>query len=383
VPRPLYLHVGSGKTGTSALQLALWSSTDALTAAGIATPLVGRGPHVREILHPLGWVPGSGFTGEIDRRSLGRLGARLRRATGVRVVLSNEDLAEAGPSPIAALIETAQAADLDVQVLVTARDWAQQLPSEWQQFLKDRLMMDYETFLARARDRDGPVGERFWRRQDVLGICERWGASLEPKRVHVIVVPPSSIDRGAIFQLFGDVVGFDPSLLTRSARDFNASFGYREAEVLRRLNVALGDRLPDFVHEYLPAIRNVLIRRVLPRGASARIPLPPHHVQWVRRTSEERVAALVDRGYHIHGDPKLLVPAPGVGRPVPDLDATEIADVALRTLADFAVARFGADRAEEGPPRSAVSERTASVPSELRRALADRIRVRRGRARSR
>jgi hypothetical protein len=132
-----------------------------------------------------------------------------------------------------------------VHVVVAARDWAQQLPSEWQQFLKERLTIDYETFLAGVRDRKGPAGRRFWRRQDVLEIARRWGDSLDPKRVHIIVVPSAAVDRDAVHRLFAEVVGFDSSSLSVPERDINASFGYTEAEVLRRLNAALGARLPD------------------------------------------------------------------------------------------------------------------------------------------
>jgi hypothetical protein len=349
VGRPLYVHVGSRKTGTSALQMALWTSAERLATAGVTSPLVGREPHVRRVLHPLGWTHPGGYVGAVDRPALGRLARRLRRAPGDRIVLTNEDLAEAGPAHVAAFMETAEAAGLDAHVIVTARDWAQQLPSEWQQELKDRSTTDYEAFLTHVRHRDVPDGARFWRRQDVLDICERWGAGLDPARVHVIVVPPTSLDRRAVFRLFAEVVGFDPAVLRTPSGRPNASFGYREAEMLRRLNVVLGDRLPDFNHEYLPAIRRVLVRRVIARGASARVPLPPHHVEWVRTTAEERLAGIVDRGYHVHGEPALLVPATDVGRPVPTVDGDSLADAALETLASFAVVQFEASR--NGPAR--------------------------------
>ncbi len=350
--------------------MALWTSAERLAAAGVASPLVGRDSHVRRILHPLGWTHPDGYVGAVDRPALGRLARRLRRAPGERILLTNEDLAEAGPAQIAAFMETAEAADLDVHVIVTARDWAQQLPSEWQQQLKDRSTTDYEAFLTQVRQREVPDGERFWRRQDVLGICERWGAGVEPARVHVLVVPPTSVDRRAVFRLFAEVVGVEPSVLKTPSGRPNASFGYREAEMLRRLNLVLGDRLADFNREYLPAIRRVLVRRVIARGASARVPLPPHHVEWVRATAEERLRAIVDRGYQLHGDPALLVPAADVGRPVPTVDGDSLADAALETLASFAVVQFEASR--NGPARTNGNAATAADRSQrgrLRAAL--------------
>ena len=258
------------------------------------------------------------------------------------MLLSNEDLAEAGPAQVARFADLADKAGFDVEVILTARDWAKQLPSEWQRFLKRRVTTDYETFLAEVRDRSGPEGERFWRRQDTLDICGRRGKGLDPARVHVISVPPASADSEAVYRLFGEVVGFDPSLLRMPSHDVNASFGYTEAEMLRQLNMTLGDRLGDFLKEYRPAMRRMLIDHVIARGASERIPLPPTHVGWVRDVSAERLAQVIERGYTLHGDHTLLVPEPDVGRPVPHVDDAAIVSAALRTLADFA------DRAVRG-----------------------------------
>jgi hypothetical protein len=324
---------------------------------------------VRMILHPLGWTDPAGYIGAIDHSALERLGARLRRAHGDRILLSVEDLAEAEAAHIAAFVEMAVAGQLDVNVIVTARNWAQQLPSEWQQVLKERLTTDYETYLTHVRDRDTPEGDRFWRRQDVLGISERWSAGIGPDRVHVVVVPPAANDRNTVARLFGEVVGFDPSLIKMPAGNLNASFGYVEAEMLRRLNIALGDRLCDFKNEYLPAIRNVLIRRVIARNASARTPLPPDHVGWVRRAAEVRRDIVLDRGFCVHGDHALLVPPTDVGRPIPTVEGDEIAEAALRTLANFAIVQFEASRQQTPAPtrrntlRSAVSVRLARLLS--------------------
>jgi hypothetical protein len=53
-PRPLYLHIGVGKSGTSAFQRYLWRAADALAAEGVGLPFVGRSEHVRNVLVPLG-----------------------------------------------------------------------------------------------------------------------------------------------------------------------------------------------------------------------------------------------------------------------------------------------------------------------------------------
>jgi hypothetical protein len=123
----------------------------------------------------------------------------------------------------------------------------------------------------------------------------------------------------------------------------------------------------------------MIINRTLARGASTRIPLPQEHVEWVRRVSQERLESIIDRGYSLHGDHTLLVPRADVGRPVPNIDGTEIADAAIATLASFAVAQFNANRKQA--PRatalvsssSAVASRAAKLARDLRDSLWARL----------
>jgi len=129
-------------------------------------PLTGRAATVPGLLRPLGWVPGVGFTEPLDREALRRLGTRLRRTPGRRLLISNEDLAEAGAEHVDAVRDVADSAGVELRIIVTARDLAKQLPSEYQQLLKHRLTVTYDEFLEQVRRRKG-VGEQFWRRQDL------------------------------------------------------------------------------------------------------------------------------------------------------------------------------------------------------------------------
>lgn len=335
--RPLYVHVGASKTGTSALQSGLWASQRYLRRQGVGLPFVGRPAHVQRLLRPLGWTKGTGFDRPPRRAAIAELAGRLRDTPGERLLLSNEDLCEADLDRIGLVQDLASAADLDLRVVVTARDWAKQLPSEWQQFLKHRLSTDYPTFLEQVRRREGAAAAHFWQRQDVAGICARWGAGMDPADVHVVAVPPMSQDADGVFRLFGDAVGFDATRLTLPTHHVNASFGYVEAEVLRRLNATLGDRLPDYERDYVPAVRNVLVRGALARDASARIPLPPEHLPWVRELGDLHLEALRDGGYSLHGDPAYLLAGEDAARPLPELDPQDVADAAVATLAAYAV----------------------------------------------
>jgi hypothetical protein len=344
--RPLSVHLGASKTGTSALQRALRDSVRVLRKAGVGLPFADRNEHVRQLLRPMGWTAGSGFVRPIRRNVVPVLAETLRATTGDRLLVTNEDLCEMDAPRIALFMEAAGAANLDVEIVLTGRDWGKQLPSEWQQFLKHRLTLDFPTFLDRVRSRSGAAAEHFWVRQDYAGICARWGRDLEPAKVHVIPVPSMSEDPEGVFRMFGEVVGFDAQALRRPAKAVNASFGYVEAEVLRRLNVTLGDRLSDYEREYSPAVRRVLVRQVLAREASARVAVPPSELAWVRELDEQRLGELTARGYSLHGDPGLLVTPADSGRTLPPLDEADVARAAVETLANLVVRNFRDDRRE-------------------------------------
>ena len=317
-----------------------------LRAAGIGSPFPGRHASVRRLLRPMGWVAGSGFVRPVEPGVVGELAAAMRGTQGDRLLISNEDLCEMDAERIALFMEAASAADLDVTLVLTGRDWGKQLPSEWQQFLKHRITVGYPDFLEQVRRREGAAAEHFWIRQDYAGICRRWGASLDPAQAHVIPVPSMAQDPDGVFRSFGDVVGFEGTALTRPENAVNPSFGYVEAEVLRRLNIALGRRLPDYEDEYAPAVRLVLVKRVLARDASGRITLPPEHLDWVRELDQQRVDDLLSGGYQVHGDVKLLVTPADSARPLPVLDEGQIANAAVQTLANYVVRSFRDRRAD-------------------------------------
>ena len=346
--RPVSVHIGASKTGTSSLQRGLWQSVEQLGSAGIGIPLPGRVPHVRRLLRPLGWVTGSGFVLPLDTEKLDGLQRRLTRTEGARLLISNEDLCEAGPDQIEALGGVLQRAGLEPEVVLTVRNLASVLPSEWQQFLKHRLTTPYPTFLEEVRDRRGAAAAHFWSRQDYVAIAERWTRLCGPARFHLVVVPPMAEDPDAVFRFFAEAVGFPQQALRLPRGDVNASLGYVEAEVYRRLNIALGDRLAEFEKEYQPAVRRVLLKGVLARKASGRITLPVEHIDWVREEADRQRKELLAGGYTVHGSLDALVPPAEVAKPLPEVTEQQVADAAVATLANFAVRTFEAGQTEAG-----------------------------------
>ena len=340
--RRLSIHVGSSKTGTSALQFALWASVPMLQRAGIGIPFPGRKAHVQALLRPLGWEMGVGFTRDVRRGRFKSLADDLRSVPGDRLLISNDDLAELDEGRISLIAEAAAAADLELEVILSARDWSRQLPSEWQQFLKHRLSTPYPTFLEEVRDRADTHGSRhFWQRQDFADISHRWGTAVPPERLHVVVVGSQSTDPDGVYRAFGSLLGFDPSRLKLPRHNVNASFGYTEAEVFRRLNEALGHRLPHYSKEYLPAVRCSRWCAAHSHGRRAPAsPCRPTTSVGCGRKGTCQLAEMRSRGYTFHGDPDALVAPEDSGRPLPELDEAEVAAASIDTLANFAVQLF-------------------------------------------
>ncbi|HEX6148615.1 hypothetical protein [Nocardioides sp.] len=337
--RTCFVHIGASKTGTSALQRGLFDSVEQLAEQSVGVPFVGRRPHVDRLLRPLGWRTARGFAADPNPARLRPAGTALKRTAGERLLVTCEDMCEADTHRIELWAELFDAQGLQPRVVLSVRNLASVIPSEWQQFLKHRLPLAYPDFLERVREHDGRWADHFWQRQDAIAICRRWGDVIGLDNIDVVVTPPRSRDPHALYGLFGQVIGFDPDRLAWPERDVNASWGYVEAEVYRRVNLTLGDRLPHYEKAYQPTVRWPFVKGVLPRRASARIPLPPEHLSWVVEVAEQQVEWLSTH-VRVHGEVADLVPGADAAAPLPELSEADVADAAVETLANFAVQTY-------------------------------------------
>jgi hypothetical protein len=335
VNRPLYAHVGCGKTGTSSLQAGLWQSVADIEAAGLGVPFVGRKAHRRAFLDPFGWRVAKGFVRRWDEAALQRSATRLGKAAGERVLISNEDLVELDPAAIERLLEMAEVAGLDLHLVITVRDWAQQIPSEYQQFLRHGMAETFPDFIRLVRDRKGRWGEHFWRRQDPVDILTRWKA-VEPSRTTMVVVPSYSVDPDGLFRLMGEALGLDHRLIKRPKNPVNTSHGVVEAEVYRRVNAALPEAFADYSGAYRRLIRKPFSAGVLPRQASARIVLPDTELGWVEARAHEVVAEVRAHGCQVLGEVDGLLPSASRAAPYVPVDEADVARASVETFARFA-----------------------------------------------
>lgn len=331
--RRAFLHVGSPKTGTTYLQSVLWASRPALRRQGVLLPLTlrdhfGLSLVLRDAVDP--------DTDDVDAEELLASLARAVAGSDHDVLLSHELLSTATPDGVRRLLDLL--AGFEVHVVVTARDWQRQLPAEWQQHVKTRFEQTYEEFLAQVReDQRHPS----WVRQDFAGVAALWGDGLRPERVHVVTVPPPGSPPEVLLERFCSVLGVDPATLTAESPKANPSLTYEGAELLRRVNLALGDRLPKPRSGYNRVARFWFAENVLSTTDGTRLTLPAAHQQWCHDASTAQVRALAQAGYDVVGDLADLVAAlEPTGGPVPHADDGVLLDVALQGVAGALVQRL-------------------------------------------
>lgn len=130
----VYLHVGGPKTGTTYLQEVLWRNRDALRRNDLLYPGRDRGAHFHAVQDLLGFS----FHQHKDPRVPGawdRLVNEVR--SGPRTsVISHELFALASSKKIHRAMQALSFAE--VHVIYTARDLARQIPSVWQEDLRNR-----------------------------------------------------------------------------------------------------------------------------------------------------------------------------------------------------------------------------------------------------
>ncbi|MDT4941431.1 MAG: hypothetical protein QOJ34_1520 [Pseudonocardiales bacterium] len=347
----VYFHIGVPKSGTTYVQQCLRTNRQALRAAGVLYP--GKGDsQFRACQDLLDWRIGGQDKGS-TAGAWSHLVRQIERWPGTAVI--DHELFCGASQPIVdrALADLAFA---DVHIVLTARDFARQLPAVWQTRLRTGAGGSYALFLAAVRS--GPPGRGtarpFWNNQGVPTILERWAAGLPPEQVHVVTVPPSGSEPDLLWLRFLGVLGLDPAAFPGAPRGANTSRGATESALLRRINETVAKQnLPWPV--YVRAIKHRLAPALAGRGGPA-IELPEDVYAWAVEWSETVVADIRRAGYDVVGDLADLIPRSRPTGADPDaVDAAEQLDAAIAGLLSLAPA------AARGYPRNA--PRTPARPS--------------------
>jgi hypothetical protein len=310
--RTVFLHVGSPKTGTTYLQDVLHTHRKRLRDVGILYPGKGNRAHFLAALDLRG-IRFAGYDDPDVPGSWQRLAGQARSWPGVSL-LSHEILAGAEESEIVTAVSSF--GDADVHVIITARDLARQIPSMWQENIKNRQTTPWSDYMTMLRDsvgEDAPPGirtpgHRFWRSQDAADIAARWGKEVGADHVHLVTVPGPGSGPGELWRRFAGVVGIDSTVLDGRIGRPNPSLGVVETELLRRLNERVADTMvwPSYRAQIKHRLaENVLVQTQL-RGP---LRLPTDQRPWAEEWSRDLVAHLSDSGVDVVGDLRDLLPA--------------------------------------------------------------------------
>ncbi|VXB12823.1 hypothetical protein [Nocardioides sp. AX2bis] len=345
--KTVYLHVGCRKSGTSALQNALGRSVEALEEQGLAQPLLGRGSTTRDLVEPLR-TAAAGDPAPA-RAAITALADRIRASDRPRHLITLEAMAEL--PAVATAIVADGLAEFDTHVVVTARPWALTIPSEWQQQLKSRYTGEYVAYAEAVRDAAGATPEAaeeaalFRRRQDVGDVVRRWRAGARPLTVHVLLVPHDRTSRPDLLDLFCDLVGIDRAQLRVPSRVVNQSLSREDAEVLRRVNLALGDALTDLRGDYRYSVRKFIgVQAMMRRRRSpgGRIRLPRDLEDWAAQESRRQLDEVRAHGAEVVGD------VDGFLRPtLPGDDHAPVTDAEAATAAAVVIAELAREHAKQ------------------------------------
>ncbi|HEY3751191.1 MAG TPA: hypothetical protein VGL80_18530 [Pseudonocardiaceae bacterium] len=330
-PRRIYLHIGLPKTGTTFMQEILWRNRTMAAARGLLYPGRDSAAHHRASVD---LVPDR-YQGWIEPHTAGAWQWLTEHAAmwSGDVVISSELLALAAPAQVASAL--ASLAFAEVHIVCTARDLVRQIPSVWQEDVKNKRTTGFTEFVGQVRDgRNAQLSEIFWSYQELPRVLRTWAADVPPERVHVVTVPPRGSSTDLLWQRFVSVLGIDATGFDTAAPPHNSSLDLVQTELLRRLNTVLGDSIAW--PEYIRVVKGQLAEEVLPAlGGRTAIVLPADAGEWATGVAQRFATEIEAAGYDVVGDLADLVPAPGAGETPVETGDTEIADAAVRALAEL------------------------------------------------
>ncbi|MBB5828535.1 hypothetical protein ACGFI4_29180 [Micromonospora carbonacea] len=320
--RRVFLHVGAPKTGSTFVQDVLWRNRRELKRAGILLPGSARAQDAA--MTDLRQVPWR----DADLRwTWDRLAAKARGWPG-DVIISNEGLGGASSVQAARAVESLLPAE--VHIVVAGRDLWRTLPSTWQQSIRARSGWRFGAFLGAVERGEF---DTFWENYTANRMLRRWGDLVPAERRHLVTVPPPGAPHDTLWHRFAGIMGIPDGLCELAAPTSNPSLGAAEAEVLRRVNLALGDRYP-LRRPYQEVVQRHLVDSVLrQRGNGLRFGVGLDRAAWVADQAERQITELRDYPCQVAGDLAELRPTGMTQSRSPDeLDDGQVLTTAIETI---------------------------------------------------
>ncbi|MCM1968528.1 hypothetical protein [Streptomyces sp. G1] len=349
------LHIGPHKTGTTALQGALFAAKEAMAGHGVDFPATSRHPMsaALAVCSRPGMMGNSKPTDRHWETLVGQVAATGRRTS----VVSSEFFADAPDDATIARIVEELGGDR-VHVLVTLRPLARIMPSQWQQYVQNGLRMGYEDWLEHMLRK--PPHEKpnpsFWRRHRHDRLIERWVRAVGPGRVTVVVVDDT--DRGGLMRTFEALLGLPENLLQEVPDTANRSLTLAETEMLRNLNVEFrGNELPEELYSQLVRYGAVMHMKnaCTPGPGDVKIRTPRWAAEAAAGIGAEAAERIGASGVRVIGDLALLSAVPRQPDTPADAEPRIAPEVAAQAL-------YGAlAAAAAAPVRSSVPAQSRTV----------------------
>ncbi|MFY1577504.1 hypothetical protein ACN26Z_21655 [Verrucosispora sp. WMMD703] len=319
--RRVYLHIGAPKTGSTYVQNVLWNNCAALRDAGILLPgSAVAHDHAMADLRAAPWRDSDVYW------TWDRLAEKARSWPG-DVIISNEGLGAATSEQAARAVESLEAAE--VHVIAAGRDLWRTFPSFWQQSVRARSGWRFGAFMRAV---EGGRAEAFWNNHTAPRMLRRWGDLVPAEHRYLVTVPPPGAPRDLLWRRFAGILGIPDGLCQLAEPTSNPSLGAAEIELLRRVNLALGDRYP-LRTPYQKVVHRHLVDAVLKRREGVPFGVGLDRADWVREQAEQQIKELQDYPCRIVGDLDDLRPTVMRQSISPDeLDEEQLLQVAVETI---------------------------------------------------
>jgi hypothetical protein len=332
-----------------------------------------------------------------------RMVQKMHEHEGVAVVFSMEFLSFATPQQAARV--TRALAPSPVHAVITVRDSAATVPSQWQTSVRGGSTLPWPDYMSGVRDaevaapssrrqgRGNPALRSFLRAQDIPRTLSIWTPLVGKEQLHVVTVPASPADPDVLWRRFATAIGMPHELGQAAPRRTNTSLGLASTELLRQVNTALGNRRPS---DYNRVVKDYLAAEVLTQlsadEAPARLDAQTH--RFAHRWNTRVTAAIDASGARVVGDLADLPTSGPVERPVPpqrpaDTDVLRAAALAqaglhalIRRLSRRLDNQVGSDRhrfaeAAAAPGGQGRPPSVAAAVEEAARLVDEAIRLRR------
>lgn len=268
-PAPIYLHIGGPSTGTTYLQRLMAANEDVLSRSGYRLPGRSWRDVVLATHDALSTAPKTDLVQAAGGR-WDRLAEEMVAHRGRATILSMEFLCWAKPEAAQRIIDSL--GDAEVHVVLTVRDTAAVLRSQWQTNCRNGAEVPFRRLiwgLRQALEKDGRPATRPERMIDrAMGVprmIDTWVPLVGAERFHVVTVPLDSPDPDLLWKRFAGVIGIKPNRCRERSVESNASLGLPSSELMRLLNLELG---PVTRTEYLRTMKALLARDILGERAS-------------------------------------------------------------------------------------------------------------------